>query len=376
MPYARPTLTQLRQQAQNDVVVGLGQFGPVSLLAKSVIRVLSWIQAGLAYLNYGYLDYIYLQGVPYTATGEALDGWAALKGVLREDATAASGTFVSTGNVVGTSFPSGVLINRGGDGFQYQTNVATTVDGTGTLTIAFVATTAGSTGNALEGIALAIASPIEGINSSGTSPGAITGGTDQEQDSSLRTRMLQAFSAPAHGGDQEDYVTWALDVPGVTRAWCNPNGAGPGTVVVYTMFDEAEAADGGFPQGVNGVAAADTRANTAFGDQLTVANAIYPLQPVTALVHSCAPVADPITFTVAGLGSSNTTANQQAISAALADMFLRLGSPLGITIEPSAWNEAIGAISSVGPFNVTIPSDSIAVPLGSLPTLGTVAFST
>jgi uncharacterized phage protein gp47/JayE len=42
-------------------------------------------------------------------------------------------------------------------------------------------------------------------------------------------------------------------VPGVTRAWCAPNGFGSGTVVVYTMWDSAEAAHNGFPQGTDGV---------------------------------------------------------------------------------------------------------------------------
>lgn len=55
------------------------------------------------------------------------------------------------------------------------------------------------------------------------------------------------YPAPPQGGSADDYDAWVRTVPGVTRVWLNPLGAGPGTVVLYTMFDLAEAAHGGFP---------------------------------------------------------------------------------------------------------------------------------
>ena len=39
-------------------------------------------------------------------------------------------------------------------------------------------------------------------------------------------------------GDNDDYVAWATEVPGVTRAWCSPNGMGAGTVVVRFVRDD------------------------------------------------------------------------------------------------------------------------------------------
>ena len=80
-----------------------------------------------------------------------------------------------------------------------------------------------------------------------------------------------------------DYATWAISVPGVTRAWCLRNGYGAGTVVI--MLDAAQAGHDGFPVGQDGVATDEPRGVPAVGDQLTVANALYPLQPVTALVY-------------------------------------------------------------------------------------------
>jgi uncharacterized phage protein gp47/JayE len=220
------------------------------------------------------------------------------------------------------------------------------------------------------------------VNGTGTS---VTAGADQEIDDDLRTRMLLAYAAPPQGGDRADYVQWALAVSGVTRAWVAPNGSGAGTVVVYTMFDESESANGGFPQGTNGVSQYDAgpggapRDTVATGDQLTVANALVTQQPVSALVYSVAPINAPQNFAIGGLGSNNTPTMQAAITAALQDMFLRLGNVGGTTdpstgeawppIDPSDWYAAISSVTGIGRFTVTSPTAPISPGTGQLPTL-------
>ena len=146
-----------------------------------------------------------------------------------------------------------------------------------------------------------------------------------------------------------------------------------GTTVVYVMADVAEAAFGGFPQGTNGVAAVESRAAPATGDQLTVANALYSLRPTTALVYVFAPAAQAINFVVQDLSPSSVTAAQ--IQAALADLFLRIGTPRGMTLYPSDWNGAIESVVGSGHFFVSSPSAPVTIPLGSLPTVGTVTTS-
>ncbi|NHO43344.1 hypothetical protein GOB83_14470, partial [Acetobacter fabarum] len=79
MPYARPTLTDLRQQALQDVLDG-GISGVSAVLRFSVLSVLCYALAGLSYLHYAYLDWISQQAVPWTATDEYLESWGALKG--------------------------------------------------------------------------------------------------------------------------------------------------------------------------------------------------------------------------------------------------------------------------------------------------------
>ena len=63
MPWARPTLTDLQQQAIQDITTS-GLPGLTGLLRTAVLRVLAWAMAGLAYLVYGYGDWIARMGVP------------------------------------------------------------------------------------------------------------------------------------------------------------------------------------------------------------------------------------------------------------------------------------------------------------------------
>jgi uncharacterized phage protein gp47/JayE len=355
--------------------------GADGMLRRSVLRVLAWVQAGLAHLHYGYLDWISRMAVPFTATAEFLEGWAALKGVLRKPASPTGGTLTFAA-ADGSVIPDATPVLRS-DGTQYVTVGSVTASG-GSAVVTVEAMVDGSAGNFDGGSLFTLGVSIAGVTLQSSASAQTTAGTDVELDDSLRTRMLRVYAAPPQGGDRNDYIEWATAVPDVTRAWVNANGMGPGTVVVYTMLDAAEAAHGGFPQGANGVAAAETRDVAATGDQLAVANAIFPVQPVTALVYSSAPIASPVAFTITDLGANNTAAMQTAIGAALADMFVRLGNVGGTVdpmsgaawpaIEPSDWYAALDAIPGLVNFNVTVPAVAITPSAGNLFTVGALTF--
>jgi len=365
LPYARPTLTELNGQALQDIQSA--QIGGVDgLLQKAVLRVLARAQSGLAYEHYGYQDWIARMAVPWTARDEFLEGWAALKGVTRKAASYAALTATFTGTP-GVTMPSGTTVATA-NSLSFSTTADATVGSTGSVTVPIAATTAGSASNLAVGTAMTLSGAITGINSSGAVASSVTAGADQETDDAFRTRMLQVYAAPPQGGAQDDYVTWVEDVAGVTRAWCNPNGAGVGTAVVYFMMDDVRASQSGFPQGTNGVASAESRDTAATGDQLTVADAIYPLRPVTALVYACAPVANPISFVIADLSPATSTVIA-GITTALQDLFVRIGTPLGMTIYPSDWNEAIASVAGIEHFNVTSPAAPVTLSVGQLPTL-------
>ena len=368
MPYARPTLTQLRTQVRQDLV-NAGIPGVDGFLRFGVLPALAEGQAGMSWLHYGYLDYIAKQATPFTATDEYLAAWGALKNVYLEAATIASSPAASwRASANSNPIPTGTVVTRS-DGWIYVTTAPSTLSA-GLASAPVTSMSAGAAGDALVGAVVTLGSPVAGVQTSGTLTQPATGGSDVQTQDEFRNVVLAAWQAQGIEGREQDYVEWALEVPGVTRAWVARNGFGAGTVVVYVMLDDAEAATGGFPVGSNGSAAGETRYVTATGDQLAVANAIYPNQPVTALVIVCAPTPQPQDFVVADLGAGNTPANKVAITNALNDMFLRLSAPGG-TVHPNSWEAAIEAIPTVGTFNVVSPALPVTgATAGAMPVLG------
>jgi uncharacterized phage protein gp47/JayE len=372
MPFARPLLSDLTTQVASDIASSVPGSDP--LLRIGNLKITGKAQAGLAHLHYGYLDWISKQAVPWTSTDEYLAGWGALKSVYLKGAAPATGNVTFPGSS-GTIL-AGTQVVRG-DGVIYTTNADATVSGS-SVTVAVTATTPGANGNCDSGTALTLGTAVTGIQSGGTATGAFTGGADVETQAAFSSRVMSAFQTSPQGGAQGDYKTWTLAVPGVTRAWVAPNGFGTGTVVVYFMMDVSEAAHNGFPQGTNGVSANDQgpggvpRGTVATGDQLTVANAIIALQPVTALVYACAPIQNTVNFTISGLSSSSTT-TRNAISAAIAGVFLANGAPGG-TINLSDIESAIGAVSGTAGFVITSPSGNITNATGNLPVLGSINY--
>lgn len=390
MPYPRPTLTELRNRVAADITSGLP--GADGLLRFSNLQILGRAVAGLAHEEYGYTDYIAKQAVPFTATDEYLEGWAALKNVFREGANAAVGT-VTLNGTSGEDVPDGTTFTRS-DGYAYKTVGDTAIGGGGTVTVAATAVLppidpvnnpggGGAAGNCAAGTTFTLASSLPGVSSGLVAASDFTGGADVEQDPSLLHRMLLAYQNPPQGGDVFDYVEWAFDVPGVTRAWCMPNGAGVGTVNVYFMMDVTESAFNGFPQGSNGVSQYEPRAAAAAGDQLAVADSIFPKRPVTALVYALAPSANTVNFTLSGIAGVST-ATKALIAAALDGVFALYATPGGVYVPPGApaagsvdisyFESAIAAIAGTAGFIMTAPAANITSSPGALPVRGTVTY--
>lgn len=365
MPYPRPTLTQLWQQAAADIAANLP--GADALLRYTNLGVLAKVIAAAINGVFGYVDWVARQCTPFTATGEYLEAWAALKNVFRSAATAARGQLQFTGTS-GELIPAATPIVRA-DGRAYVSTADATVIG-GVATVTIVDTTPGAAGNSQSGTQFTLGVGIAGVTSTGAASTAITGGADPQTDASLRTDMLKAYAAPPQGGDLADYVNWALQVPGVTRAWTVGSALGAGTVQVYAMLDDAEAAFGGFPQGTNGVAANETRDTAATGDQLTIANHIFPLRPVTALVYVYAPVTNPVAMTISQIAGVST-AIKAAIAAAFAQVLLEQAAPGGVTdaqgnpvglVDLSYVEAAIAQIAGTAGFVIT----SVSCPHGTV----------
>lgn len=377
MPFNRPTLSELRQRNQSYMQSELKTGG--NLLRFSNIGVISDADAGMAHLHYGYLDYIARQATPYNASDEYLAAWAALKDVFRKAANPANCTDVHFGGLAGRVIPAGRRLNRA-DGYQYQLDNAVTIaaDGNAIGRITAIlpspledATGGGNRGNSAAGTVLTLDIAIEGVQATATALSKITGGADIESEDAFRSRMLLAYQNIPQGGNDTDYQSWALAAPGVTRCWVKRRLMGAGTVGVYIMCDDNDYA--GFPQGSDGISSLEQwGAVKATGDQGRVADAIYPQQPIIALVYVCAPIAQPIDFVFSGISHVDSTTTA-AINAAIDEVFFAEGEPGG-KILWSSLLLAIGEVPGTGGFIMQSPVANIELQTGKLPIRGTVSY--
>lgn len=354
MPFSTPTLSDHRAQLRAEFQARLPEAD--STLRSSNLRVIADVVAGAMALQYGYLGWISSQILPDTAESAYLERWARIFGVLRKPAAASAGRVAVTGTP-GAGLPAGVELRRG-DAVRYRVTDGAVLAADGTGTVAVRAIDAGAAGNAASGARLALATAVAGIDGTLIVTGdGLGGGADAENDAALRQRLLRRIQEPPHGGAGSDYEVWALEVPGVTRAWVAEKERGVGTVTVRFVMDEARAAYGGLPQAE---------------DVARVAAWIEERRPVTADVLVLAPIAAPLDVTIAGL-SPSTPEVRSAVEASLADMLAREGQPGGTIALSLVW-EAVATASGERRHRIVSPADDVQFGQGALPVLGQVTY--
>ncbi|HEX4715267.1 MAG TPA: baseplate J/gp47 family protein, partial [Ktedonobacteraceae bacterium] len=236
MPWSTPTLAQVRGFVRDAIHGNLP--GSDATIANSVLRVMSDVQGALCFLTLEYVDWLSLQLIPDTAEATWLDRHGNIWLVNadgttgRKVATLASGSVMATStSLVVIAIPSGSTLTAG-NGAVYETMAEVFISNAAPVEIPVRAITPGIEGNQLPGTGLAFTSAPIGANNNAIVV-TMDGGNDPETTDELRARVLQRIREPPMGGDQQDYVKWALAVPGVTRAWCIPNGLGIGTIIIY-----------------------------------------------------------------------------------------------------------------------------------------------
>ncbi|HKE81623.1 MAG TPA: baseplate J/gp47 family protein [Solirubrobacteraceae bacterium] len=353
MPFARPTLPELRDRIRRDFNARLP--GADALLRQSNLSVIADVLAGLSTLHYGYQEWLSRQLFPDTAETAFLERWASIWGLARRPATAAVGAIAVTGTP-GAVVPAGAEFQRL-DRIRYRALDGATLEVDGTASVAVEATTAGSITDALAGTTVTTVTALAGVVAQATiaAPG-MAGGADLETDAQLRTRLLARIQTPPMGGAASDYVDWTLEVPGVTRVWVAPQEQGPGTVVVRFAMDD--------PAHPNGIpTAADVALVQAHLDEV---------RPVTAQVIVVAPIPHPIDITIATL-TPDTPAVRTAVLAELTDTLFRHGVP-GATLFVSWLWEAVSLASGERHHRILVPPGDVALGAGELPILGTVTY--
>jgi uncharacterized phage protein gp47/JayE len=332
MRFETPTLPVLVGRAQADLAG--------DALRRSDAQVLARAHAGVAYGLYGYLNWMADQILPDTADEETLERVATLRlAQPRKVAQPAEGSasfMAAAGAVLDVD-----TVLQASDGRTYKvTTGVTTVAGLNSTTLQAV--DAGILGNADAGLQLTLVQPVAGLASTFTvvAPG-LAGGIAQESVESLRARVVRSYRVIAQGGAADDYETWALEVPGITRAWCRRNYLGPGTVGLFVMRD------GDVEPVPNPTQLAEVKAYI---------DAPYR-RPVTAELYVLAPVKVPVAYSIHPV--PDTTATRAAIELQLRDLHQREAS-LGATLLRTHIAEAIsGAAGETDHQLVAPPADVV-----------------
>lgn len=246
MPFSRPSLRDLIARVQTDVETAVE--GLSARLRRRFSRAMSLAVAGMAHGLHGHIEYIsrelMLQG---DTSGEGVTFWARLLGLVKKSATQATGSISVTSTApANISIGDQWQIPGGGVVVEATENVAFTDAGGETLQVSVEAVGAGLDGNLAESTIVSLVSPITNILSDATVFGAdMGGGANEETDAEFLQRLLLRTATAPLGGGPGDYVNWALEVSGVTRAWEIPEADGPGTVLVLIVNDNEDPIDPG-----------------------------------------------------------------------------------------------------------------------------------
>lgn len=350
MAFNRPTLADISGRIASDVEAELP--GTDARLRRSNLGVISRVLAAAVHGLYGYLAYVARQVIVDSADGEHLERWAALRGIERKGGVFSSGLCGVTG-ATGAVVPVGASLRRA-DGAEYTVTAgATLVAGAATLTVR--AKVAGVAGNCAPGTKLSFVSPIGSVSSTAVvGVAGLVDGADGEQDEALRARVVADMQAPPMGGCASDYVQWALQVPGVTRAWVYPLASGAGTVTVRFVRD------------------GDASLIPDAGEVAAVQAHIAALAPVTATVTVAAPTQLVVNPNIHLM--PDTADGRAAVLAELADLFRRDAAP-GARLYVSRFREAVSTAAGEVDNSVVSPTADVVPAAGQIPVLGTVTWS-
>lgn len=356
MAWSRPTLGQIIARVESDIIGALGLIG--ALVQRTVEYILARALAGLSHEMHGRVEYLANRATPWGAEGDDLKAWATLFGVPPKAADFAGGV-VDTVGAPGTVVPAGTVFVRA-DGARFATLTSSTISGSGLGVASVEAELAGAAGNTPSGLPLTIFAPVAGLAS--VTSRALTGGVDAETDPELFARVKQRIANPPQGGSKADYERWALEVPGVTRAW------------VYPLQDTSGAAEDGRVT-VRFVMDGRTNIFPTSGDVAGVlAYITAPYRaPATAKVSVAAPAQAAWNLTIAL--TPNTAETRAAVEANVREFFAREAEP-GVTLPRSKLLEAVSLSLGVLDSNVTAPSGNLTGSSGALAVPGTFTFTT
>ena len=349
MAFSRPTLKELIDRVKTDITSRLGSGSP---LRRSFVNAVSYAVAGCAHLLYGFINWVYKQRFPHLADEENMLEQATFYGIERKQPSFAERDVKFTGTN-GAVVPMNTILNRS-DGIQFRLLADVTIsEGIGSGRV--IALVIGQEGNTPTGAKLSLLSPISGVNGQAEVLGTnVLNGEDLESPESVLARLLDKVRMPPHGGSENDYKQWALEVAGVTRAFVYPARMGLGTVGVSFLMDNEE----------------DIIPTS--GKVEEVQAYLNERRPVTSEVWVFAPESQTVDFII-NL-SPNTVAVQQEVENEIRDMFKRIAAPDKV-MPISKILESISIAAGEDDHELQSPTGNITPATGKILIPGTFTFN-
>lgn len=345
MAFDRPTLRELITQMTTDAEREAG----AKQMRQSNLRVLPKVFAYACHGLYGFITWILKQLFPDTAEKQFLERQASIQGIYRRAASKATGT-LTVSYTEGATLPVGTIF-MADDQTRYETTAEPEV---GSYTVPVQCLETGTIGNREASQTYTLVSPVVGVDAEAVGS-EMAGGAEAESDESLRKRLLFRLQNPPRGGAKEDYIAWAEEVPGVTRAWCFPKEQGIGTVVVRFATDGMT--EDGIPTS---------------GMVQIVSDYIAEVAPVTATPYVVAPVAKPVNFRIKDLIPDSESVRAQ-VEAELKSLFIKEAHP-GEALKLTHIQQAISSAAGEEDYELLEPTADVPADSTQLLVVGEVTY--
>ena len=296
-------------------------------------------------------EWVLDQSFPQTARGVYLDYHAQMRGIARTAATKAVGTLrfsVERAPSTALRIAAGTVCMTEGETRFQTTAEAVLAAGELSVDAPAEALEPGRSGNAAAGtIVILTACPV-GITGC-TNPAPFTGGSDQEDDASLRSRILESYQRLPNGANAAFYEQGALSFDQVAAASVLPRSRGRGTVDVVAATLE------GMP-------------DEELLGQLT--DYFQQRREIAVDVLVRAPEAVTVDVAVKIDGGADQAGAAERVKTALRQWFT--GERLGQDVLRARLGSLIFGCEGVKNYELTAPPEDLSLEPDQLPVLGTL----
>ena len=296
-------------------------------------------------------EWVLDQSFPQTARGVYLDYHAQMRGIARTAATKAVGTLrfsVERAPSTALRIAAGTVCMTEGETRFQTTAQAVLAAGELSVDAPAEALEPGRSGNAAAGtIVILTACPV-GITGC-TNPAPFTGGSDQEDDASLRSRILESYQRLPNGANAAFYEQGALSFDQVAAASVLPRSRGRGTVDVVAATLE------GMP-------------DEELLGQLT--DYFQQRREIAVDVLVRAPEAVTVDVAVKIDGGADQAGTAERVKTALRQWFT--GERLGQDVLRARLGSLIFGCEGVKNYELTAPPEDLSLEPDQLPVLGTL----